>query len=285
MKYVFWNLAGLLLLLAACSSPLDTAQGLVDELKADAIGTAISQDSTEVMESMSLFNLSSSELNSELLLACVDVAGDLSDNDFDLVPQEAIYTFNCSAVGRYGVEAALSGQMTISDPSSDINTQGYDAGLSNLNLQVLGKQNTSYNEMRNGTRRVRYGAGFIDSSQVLDIDRTFVLVGLAGTAKIANKLNYRFETSASEPLSIVSALPSGSLELSGTFNWQSGEDDLSFAVSTPQKLQYEASCKSAPLFESGELRASLLSTASDAYIRIVFKGCGLEPDIKFIRQK
>ncbi len=282
MKKNVGLILGLMMFLGACSSPVDLAQDALNTVKANAIGTAISQDTTEVLDSMTLANLKSASLAPQVLLGCVEVTGDLSDTDFDLVPAAAVFTYTCNAIGRFGVEASLKGQVKVTDPSSDISINGFDTTVTDLNLKVIGLQSTSYDETRNGTRQVRYSPSFVDNSQDLSIDRTFVLIGLAGTAKITNKLNYRLETSSQEPLSVVSALPSGSVEITGKFNWLSGEDNLSFTVSTPQKLQYDASCQTAPLFSSGELRASLLSASGNGYIRIVYQGCGLEPEIKFI---
>ncbi|MCA9837220.1 MAG: hypothetical protein KC422_09895 [Trueperaceae bacterium] len=268
--------------LAACSSPTDVVQGVINQAKADAIATAITTDSTEVIDSMTLVNLRPAELKSAALLGCVAVSGDITDFDLDLVPAAALFTFNCTAVGRYGVQASLTGQLGVTDPSTDLSVNGFDSSLNNLNLAVIGMQDTAYTELRNGTRTVRYQGSSLNYAQDLDITRTFMLLGVAASAQISNKLTYALSANGGETLSFISPLPDSSVTVTGQFDWQSGEDKLVFNVTTPQALQYDSSCETMPLFSSGELRASLVSAGGNGYIRIVYNGCGEVPTIRFI---
>jgi hypothetical protein len=208
---------------------------------------------------------------------CVTVSpSPVVDTDGDGVPDNATYTFNCTRTRVTGGTTKVTGGATLSDPGV-----GFNLSLSNLTTEVKnGDGSLSYTAVRNGTRAATGSGTQITLAHNLNVTRT---VTGSPTAAISNTSTLSFTAASGSSIAQGQPLPSGTITASGNYGWVSGSESFNFQLSTPTALSYDASCTSDLKITAGVLRATLLGTGANGFIRITFNGCGASPTVIFLK--
>jgi hypothetical protein len=74
-------------------------------------------------------------------------------------------------------------------------------------------------------------------------------------------------------------LPDGTFTETGTLTWSRGGRSRTFTVSTVAPRVWDASCSTERKIASGEIRLTL---AGGGYVRLVWSGCGEDPERTFV---
>ena len=105
------------------------------------------------------------------------------------------------------------------------------------------------------------------------------------SATIAQNWNANFTCATGSTFDLDGVLPDGALSLSGSSNWTGdGQSFFVFTVQTPTPLVHDADCTLDPDIVAGQLRALAAGQQGGAYIRVQFRGCGLQPIVTLIGQ-
>lgn len=208
--------------------------------------------------------------------ACVTVSPNPPvDTDGDGVPDNATYTFNCTRTRITGGTTKVTGNATLGDPGV-----GFNLSLSSLTTEVKnGDGSLSYTAVRNGTRAATGGSTQITLTHSLTVTRT--TTGNP-TATITNASNLGFTAASGSSIVQGQPLPSGTISASGSYGWVRGSENFNFQFSTPTQLTYDTGCSSDLKITAGVLKATLVGTGTNGFIRITFNGCGLSPSIIFL---
>ncbi len=213
---------------------------------------------------------------------CV-VPSSTTDTDGDGVFDDATWTFTnppCSFTNRRGGTVALTGQLRIQDPTPAGAGFGHVTTLTDLAFSYTAPQAAnSYVVTRNGTRTVTGNAAGLALATNVTIVRSFPS---GASATVAKQWNVAFTPTGGASLVQGQPLPSGTLAITGTWNWTRGSESASLAVTTPTPLTYDATCTQAQVFTAGELRATGTWNGVNGYLRVQWNGCGVEPSVTFI---
>jgi hypothetical protein len=206
-----------------------------------------------------------------------------ADSDGDGVPDDATYIFTappCRFTGYRGGTLDLVGQLRVQDPATGTAGFGYASTLVALRATFTppGDSPDAYSVTRNGTRELTGSVAGLQLTADLQVIRTFT--GLADAA-VDEQWSGQFVPET--PLQINKPLPSGTLDIAGTFAWTRGTESLDLAVSTPTPLHYNAGCTDGPRrIDAGELRAEGTFNGTVGYVRIRWTDCGKDPEIQFV---
>jgi hypothetical protein len=266
---------------AACNNGSLTTPGAGDELTGD-IGATI-RDEVEATAGALTVPSSLTPIGTTRVPAnpgpCV-VSSTPDDSDGDGVPDDGTFVFTappCRFDGWRGGTLELVGQLSIQDPNPSNAGFGYDGTLSDLRSRYINAAKEIYDVTRTGTRTLSGSVAGLLLTSDLQLKRSFV--GKVD-ATIQEQWTVNYTTSA--PLQINGPLSSGTLDISGTLNWDRANEELALVVTTPTPLVYDASCTdTVQRFKSGELRAAGTFADTDGYVRVRWNGCGQEPSIGF----
>jgi len=205
---------------------------------------------------------------------------DPTDTDGDKAPDAATYTFTlpaCSFTGFRGGTLAVTGTITLSDPTPDAADLAVTATLTDLRFEYTSPDaSRTYTAVRNGTRTLTGNAAGASLSNAISVTRS--APGRAD-ATITHNLLLSFTPAAGQNLAFGQPLPDGTFVKSGTFTWSRGSTSRTFAVTTVTPLVWDASCTTDRKIASGEIHATL---GDGSYIRTVWSGCGLDPVRSFV---
>ena len=76
-------------------------------------------------------------------------------------------------------------------------------------------------------------------------------------------------------------LPDGAFDVDGTFTYRVNGVNARFEVTTQVPLDFDPNCALDHPFSAGEIRAHLEGESSNVFAKIVFTGCGVQPDVTF----
>jgi hypothetical protein len=213
---------------------------------------------------------------------CVDPS-DPADTDGDGIPNDAEYIFTappCRFEDIRGTTLDLVGRLQVQDPDPGAGGAGfaYDATLVNLRSAFTGKDaDHSYAVTRNGTRVLTGTTAGLHMVTDLQLLRTF-----SGLSDAAVDMQWDVAFDPDLPLHINQAVPSGTLDVTGTMNWTRGTESFILTVTTPTPIHFDATCDGAQRFDAGELRAAGDFGDVTGYVRVRWSACGDEPGIDFV---
>ena len=284
------------LLIAGCNDSLSTGDATLPDDGASDIGSTARD---EVEAGLSALTLPSSfnpigtapatAAPADLTLTCVNPSTP-TDSDGDGVPDDAVYLFTappCRFTGWRGGTLDIVGQLRIQDPAPTQAGFGYEATLTGLRTRfTTGANNVIYDVTRNGTRALSGSVSQLLLSTDLQLIRTF-----AGKPDAAVDQQWAMTYIPATQLQINTAIPSGTLDVAGTLNWNRGTGEFALTVTTPTVLHYNADClDTVQRIDAGEM--SLSGTFTDANgdpmkgrVQVRWNGCGNEPTFGFFREQ
>ena len=204
-----------------------------------------------------------------------------ADSDGDGVPDDATYLFTappCRFTGWRGGTLDIVGSLRIQDPSATSAGFGYEATLTGLRSRFTSADTkVIYDVTRNGTRTLSGSVSGLLLTAELQIIRTF-----AGHPDAAVDKQWNLNFTPAAQLQINGALPSGTLDISGTMDWTRGTEHFVLTVTTPTPLQYDAGCiDTVQRISGGVMQATGTFGDLEGLVRVSWRGCGSEPDIRF----
>jgi hypothetical protein len=203
------------------------------------------------------------------------------DTDADGVPDDLNLTFNCTKTAYRGGTAALTGGLRIQDTAANP-AIGLTQTLSNLQLKIsTNAEGQILLENRNGTRTLAFNPDTLSIAQDLTVNRQ---VKGESAAAIINKANLTFTPLIAGTIQRNAPLPDGTISLSGTYKWTSGDLEMLITLSNPETLVFDADCTSSQKIISGKILGTVTSSnygtkAGLAGIYVQFNGCGNIPTI------
>jgi len=270
MTILRWTAAACatVLVLNACSDGSAPAGETIPSAEAADIGEAMGDEADQAVAAIEPFRSG---------CATVD---DLTDSDHDGAPDQATFTYAlpaCHFTGFRGGTLDLTGAIVLSDPTPATADFAWQAELDDVAWAYTSPDGSrSFTATRNGTRALTGNAAGLSLSNTVTVVRTYP-VRAPGT--VSHNLLLQFTPAAGETLQRGQPLPDGSFVESGTLTWSRGGRTRTFAVSTPVPLVWDASCATDRKIASGEIRLSL---ADGGYIRVVWSGCGEDPERSFV---
>ena len=279
MAHSAWSLAFVALCLAACGSNDNNDTGPAAELTA-SVGAVSGDEADAALNAMSL-PTQLAPVGTSAGAPCATPSS-TTDSDGDGIPDDATWIFTappCRFTGYRGGTLDVVGQLRIQDPSLGAAGFGYAATLTALRATVTtgGNNPETYSVTRNGTRSLDGTVAELLLTADLQVIRTFT--GLPDAA-VDEAWTARF--TADTPLQINQPLPSGTLDINGTFGWIRGSETLDLTITTPTPIHYNAGCNNTRRFDAGELHAAGSFDGTSGYVRVRWTACGAEPEIKFV---
>ena len=273
--------------LAGCGDDILDGAGPADELTTD-VGVAMRDEVESALSSLTLGSAldpigttqAAGSMTADLVVPCVTPSS-ATDSDGDGVPDDGTYLFvapPCRFTGWRGGTLDIVGQLRIQDPTPTNAGFGYDGTLTGLRSRFTNAGNdVIYDVTRNGTRTLSGSVSGLLLTGDLQVIRTF-----AGHPDAAIDKQWTLNFTPAAPLQINTALPSGTLDISGTIDWTRGTEHFNLIVTTPTPLQYDAGCTdTVQRISAGELHAAGTFGEMDGIVRVTWGGCGSEPGFSF----
>jgi hypothetical protein len=274
------------LVTVACGDNLSTGQPAIREDLTIDIG-ATARD--EVEAALSALTLSSSidplgtaqAPTSPASPQCVSPSTP-ADSDGDGIPDDAVYIFTappCRFIGWRGGTLDVTGQFRIQDPAPSQAGFGYDGTLTGLRTRFTTSNNeVIYDVTRNGTRVLSGSTAGLLLSTDLQVIRTF-----PGKPDGAIDQKWSVTYAPGAPLQINLPVPSGTLDIAGSFNWTRGTESFVLTVTTPSPLHYNANCNdTVQRIDSGALHVAGTFGEVTGYVLVRWSRCGEEPRFNFV---
>jgi hypothetical protein len=198
------------------------------------------------------------------------------------VPDDATYLFTappCRFTGWRGGTLDIVGSLRIQDPSATSAGFGYEATLTGLRSRFTSADTkVIYDVTRNGTRTLSGAVNALLLTAELQVIRTF-----AGHPDAAIDKQWTLNFKPATQLQINGPLPSGTLDIAGTIDWTRGTEHFVLTVGTfDTPLQYDAGCiDTVQRIRAGEMTATGTFGDLEGLVRVSWRGCGSEPDIRF----
>jgi hypothetical protein len=205
-----------------------------------------------------------------------------ADSDGDGVPDDAIYQFTappCSFTGWRGGTLDIVGQLRIRDPLPAAAGFGYEAALTKLRTRFIsGDNKLIYDVERNGTRALSGSVSSLVLSTDLQTGRSFT-----GRPDAAIDQQWTMTYTPATSLQINTPVPSGTLDIAGTFNWTRVDENYDLTVTTPTPLHYNAACTdTVQRIDAGEMQLAGDFGDLNGSVRVRWSACGREPGIIFL---
>jgi hypothetical protein len=270
---------------AGCNNSVDL-NGPHNELAAD-IGTTARDEVESAVSALtlgsSLAPFGTSQPPAEgagSIPACVTPSS-AADSDGDGVPDDATYIFTappCEFPGWRGGSLDIVGQLRVQDPLPSNAGFGYEATLTDLRSRFASADNsTIYDVIRNGRRTLSGSTTGLLLTADLQVRRNFT-----GHPDATVDKQWAVNYTPATPLQINGPLPSGSLDIAGTADWNRGNEHFEFTITTPTPLQYDAGCTdTAQRIRAGELHAAGTIEGDAGFVRVRWTECGREPQFSF----
>lgn len=212
---------------------------------------------------------------------CPDTSN-TDDADDDGILDDAVLTFegaSCRSATWRGGAIEVTGEVRVIDPSQASST-AYQLRFTDLTWNYTNSSETlEYESVRNG-RRSRTGNAdsiVVESTDTTDRSRT----SISAVARIIKDLTWRFGADDPDAIGVGEALPSGLLSVSGDWNWRRSSEDWEFAVTTRERLHYDATCVEPQKFTAGIIRLTGRVDGVDGFVTIRYTGCGENPTRTF----
>ena len=270
---------------AGCENGLDL-NGPHDEQTAD-IGQTARDEVESALNALTLSSIlspvgttQSAEEASLLAPGCVSPSSP-TDSDGDGVPDDASFIFTappCRFTGWRGGTLDIVGTLRVRDPAPTNAGFGHDATLTGLRSRFTSADaKTIYDVTRNGTRSVSGSVAGLLLTADLQLTRTFT-----GHPDATIDKQWAVNYTPSGQLQINAPLPSGTLDIAGTVDWNRGTEHYQLTITTPTPLHYNAGCTdTVQRIDAGEMRLAGTIEGDDGFVRVRWSECGQEPSYSF----
>lgn len=285
--------AALALIASACGS--DNNDEIITDQQGAAIGGAIAAQLATVPESFTSTEFTATATGGGIFFArhglgmtgipsapnlssapCPAV-DDLTDTDGDGVPDDATFTFvaaDCTDSTTYEV----SGTIRIQDvPAAAV---GYIGTFGNFNTTVFGTGTNQYSLEFDGSHGVAGTAALAVLAEDITISVAVQENGQNFSGTVSNEWQVTFDPT-NDDLAMDTPLPDGAFDVSGSFRYDIGGVTAQFDITVISPLMFDSTCTQPFPFSSGEVRAHVEGEGGNVYARIVYTGCGVDPDVTF----
>jgi hypothetical protein len=211
------------------------------------------------------------------VVATCPTASTPTDGDGDGIPTSQTLTFAnppCTLTPFRGGTFAITGTVKLEDTTT---ADATSFRLTDTDLAWIATDpatTRTFTATRNGTRS-RTGS---DSTATLVSTMTIVRQRPGRANTTINLSTTVAFTSDSDTVKVLSQLPSGSLDLSGTMTWHRSTENWSLGIATPIPLAFDPTCNTTPQrIRSGQLSLSGTISGEAGVLTITFNGCGNDP--------
>jgi hypothetical protein len=156
---------------------------------------------------------------------------------------------------------------------------GYTATYSNLETTVTTTAGSIALEF-DGSHSVVGTASLATLAEDLTIHLVAQGAGGNVTGTVANDWAISF-AAPGDDLQMGLPLPDGTFNVDGTFTYRVNGVNARCQVSTDVPLVFDPNCTLDHPFSAGEIRAHLEGESANVFARILFTGCGEDPDVTF----
>jgi hypothetical protein len=197
---------------------------------------------------------------------------DPTDTDHDGVPDSVRLTFDC--VLSWPLETdSLTGTIDVLDPTPTVFDHAVERIFTDVRLARLfllsGKESS---ETRNGIRMSNHDSTTLNQSET-NFTTDYIFRD-GGTATHVKSWTSTFTADTAGSIQSDEPLPSGLWNIGGTSSWTRGANTYALTVTTNPELHYNATCTTAPRFDSGTLTAVVTKGTQTSTITIQFTACG-----------
>jgi hypothetical protein len=198
------------------------------------------------------------------------------DGDHDGIPDSVTITFSLPACALSGVRAKaegdITGTMTITDQSSDVDNRAFNIAVTNLRYAFTNATKT-FGETRNGTRDIT--GDTLTVTQANNIVTVFDSAGVNQT--LTNTMNVSLTESGDPIVDFLSLLGPGSVTVGGGVSYTDGTTSDTFTIATVTPLVYNPSCAQSGTepIETGEIAATITTSGKTGVLHIVWAHCGI----------
>jgi hypothetical protein len=279
-------LLGAALGLNACSDSVTptTYTNTLTAVEAQDVGGVVAQDFAELMDA-SVYDASTGVAMASTPTsgvhtlssppACVSVTPSLADQDGDLVPDSARFTFNACTFTRAAVfQDVVNGIVDVVDPVPAVVSLGvrhhfHDFSRTRTNLLLPAR---SFGVVHNGDRE---WGGNVDTLGHTITNFVSVWTHPSGRTSTHTK-NWAAKFTATTPGSIAvgPGLPEGDWTLNGTSTWATDNRSWSLQATTQTALHFDPSCTESPQLTSGSLLLVVTRNGEITNVQIDFTACG-----------
>ncbi len=274
--------AGMLAAVVACSDSTDPDDDPLPDNAATAVGLTV-RDNVEA----SLDAFFPGRLLQPLSTGAADdpcvAPSSSTDSDGDGILDDASYTLTappCRYTEVRGFTLDAVGQLRIVDPAPETAGFGANIALTALRFSLnADESDNDYTVTRNGLLTLTGGPAGLELTTELQVVRSF-----SGLPDASAELLWTVGFDPENTLQINQPLPSGSVTVAGTVGWSRGQSEsFDLTVTTVTPLHYDAGCDAiGQRLDDGELRVSGTFGETPGAVRIVWEGCGDDPDIEFV---
>jgi hypothetical protein len=265
------------------------AAGPLDDRQVELLGTALRDEVETTVAGFTpigvLLPFSERRVPAGVALAplplCASVSPSDASSDGDVVPDSAVFAFTvppCRYDDVRDGRVEVSGFVELVDPVPGVTGFDYVATLVDLAYRYVSAElEGNYTVLWNGTRRLAGGASALSLNVNLqslralaDFDANVLTNWIAGFTPAAG-------AAPDQPL------PDGTIQIDGTLEWSRSGESFALTVTTPTPLVYDSDCTDTPQrVRDGELRAAGTFEGQEGHVRLVWKDCGDEPEIRFV---
>ena len=204
---------------------------------------------------------------------------DPTDTDGDGVPDNATITFVLADCSTTSFE--LSGSIHIIDPSTT--AVGYSGAFSHFLAKLIGSGNNFASIELNGSHSVlgTSASATLTENLVTTVNASDNGQTISGT--LSNNWAISFTPAVGQVLDMDVPVPSGDFTLNGTYHYDVNGQEFSFGIQTQTALAYDSSCDPnlGWPFTAGEVRARVGGPNGQAYVKVTYTACGVEPTVQF----
>ena len=212
--------------------------------------------------------------------SCITVTPNpLVDTDGDGIPDTAstVAGANCQFT-EDSVTFSIAGSLIEGDPTPTVADADYMATANNLTIGFSGDGDSATVGL-NGTATVTETSGSLSQNNNLTL--TLVSSG-ADTVNATYAQNWMATfTFTGSTLLGSQQLPSGTLNITGTTNYNGNGKTYALAVSTPTPLTYSPSCGTSSQITAGVVQATFSGTSGSDYVTLTWTGCQA-PTVNFV---
>jgi hypothetical protein len=195
------------------------------------------------------------------------------DADNDGVPDSARIDFTGCVLSFPFETDTVRGTIDVLDPTKlapDHAVGRVFTDLARVRVYTISGKVTS--ETRNGTRLTSRDGTTLQNTETNF--RTNYVFRNGGTATHVKTWMSTFTADVAGSIQPEQPLPSGSWSIGGTSSWTRGPNTYSLTVTTNPPLHHNASCTTAPRFDSGTMVTVVVRGARTATVSIQFTACG-----------
>jgi hypothetical protein len=208
-----------------------------------------------------------------------------ADTDGDGVPDDATYIFTappCRFPDVRGFTLDVVGQLRVVDPAPETAGFGAVVDFTNFRFTLTAEDaDRNYSVTRNGRVTLTGSPSGLALSSEMQILRTFT-----GLSDAAVEHVWTVDFVPETTLQINQPLPSGTVTVAGTVNWNRGDETFELTLTTVTPLHYNAACDdTGQRFDAGELAVSGTFDETPGTVHIGWGDCGDDPSIEFVAEE